>query len=154
MTETTTATRKRPSRASAAAAKLAAKPTTTIVGGATGASTTGDNGHGFKKPTAARKPAAAKPKPEAAAKPVKVTAAKKETGPTPTEQKRIVANSMAKAVADMLATWDAAKTGVPAEFAAQAAASYLNYAPVTEWDDRLPDRSGAGGRGRKNRASA
>ncbi len=70
----------------------------------------------------------------------------------PTDQKRIVANAMAKAVADMLARWNEKTTGVPAGFAANAAASYLNYAPVTEWDPRLPERSGAGGRRRRDLA--
>jgi len=160
--QTTTTAKPRQSRATRAANATQAKPTApatdpkpelTVVGG-TGRSTTGDNGGGRKRAAAqAAKPA---PAPAKAAQPVKIAAKAKaeRTGPTQTEQKRIVANHMARAVADMLSKWSEAKTGVPAEFAAQMAAGYLNYAPVSEWDDRLPDRSGAGGRGRKNRASA
>jgi hypothetical protein len=43
---------------------------------------------------------------------------------------------------------------VSRETAAALIASWVNYVPLTEWDPRLPDRSGAGGRGAKNRKSA
>lgn len=159
---TPTTTAKRPSRATTAAAKLAAapkpEPTATVVGGPS--STTGDNGHGFKRATASkpgattRKPSAAKP--EAAAKPVKVTAAKKDTGPTKTQQNRVIATALAKAAADMLAKWNEKTTGIPQAQAAASVASWLNYAPIPAdgWDPRLPERSGAGGRGAKNRQAS
>jgi hypothetical protein len=86
-------------------------------------------------------PKAAAPKPE-------------RTGPTNAE-KRIAANALCKAAADMLAKWNPkAHEGVTAEVAAAVIASGLNYLPVSEWDSRLPERSGAGGRGGKTRKTA
>jgi|ERR1022692_1229214 hypothetical protein len=125
---TTTPARPRQSRASRAAAKLAETPV-----------------------TATTAPPTIEPAP--AAEPVTVAAVKK---PTRTGQNRQIAAAMAVAVADMLAVWDSAETGIPREQAAAACASWLNYAPIAVdgWDDRLPERSGAGGRGAKNRKSA
>jgi len=123
------------SRASRAANKTAASTpapqgaTVTQISSATGRSATGDN-------RTAAKPAPAK-----------------SVALTPTAQKRIVADAMCKAVADMLARWPA-KSGVAKEDAALWAAGYLNYAPVQTWDPCLPKRSGAGGRGAKARKSA
>lgn len=85
-----------------------------------------------------------------------VVAAKKPAGPTKTAQNRVIAAAMVKACADMIAKWPAARTGIPQEQAAASVASWLNYAPVAAdgWDPRLPERSGAGGRGAKARKSA
>jgi hypothetical protein len=108
------------------------------------------------KTAAAPKRTAAKsatPKPTAA-KPVKATPPK-PAGPTVTEQKRITANALVKTAADMLDRWNPKQhQGVTREFAAQVVASWLNYTSVSEWDPRLPDRSGAGGRGARARKTA
>jgi len=136
------------------------KPELTVVPPA--GSNTGDNGHGHKR-VAARAAAKADPKPapaaDKAAKPVKLTAskAKADAGPTKTSMNRAVAKAMVKAVADMIAGWKPEDhEGITAEFAAAGVASWLNYSPVPAdgWDDRLPPRSGAGGRGAARRANA
>lgn len=119
--------------------------------GATGTPATGDNGGGRTEPES---------RPDAAADPVKLptkSESKKSDGPTPTAQKRMVATWMAKIAADALDGWVPEEhDGVTREFAANVIASGLNYLPIPldGWDDRLPERSGAGGRGAKVRKGA
>jgi hypothetical protein len=106
---------------------------------------------------AAKIAAAPKAQPGTAAKPAKPVSAKAAAGPTKTAQNRQIAAAMVKIVADGLAKWTPKQhDGITAERAALAMASWLNYAPIAAdgWDDRLPDRSLAGGRGAKIRQSA
>lgn len=149
---------KRPSRASRAADKLAAKPepTTTTVVGEAGQSTTGDNGHGFKKPTtkpaAARKPAAAKPKPAAA---VKLAPAKKAPRVQRHRQEAGRVRRHGQDAGRSGRPMEREATGVAREQARAVLASYANYSScqADDWDAALEiARTPAGGAGNSARA--
>lgn len=154
----------RKSRAQRAAEKIAAdqaagatdQPTATdqpaeTVAGATGRSTTGDNGV----------PTASQLRREAAAQPVQLatgTQSQKPAGdPTATDVKRLIATALVQAGADLATQWDVLVTLTPedsplrkitAESATTMINKYLSYVGTCTWDPRLPAREHPGGRGR------